>query len=250
MIPIILSTVFMNVCLAQLQTFSIQQATTMDTKLTPDFHIPAASLSVIPLLFMVLLIPAYDRVFVPLARKLTGIPTGIRPLQRIGVGLVLSAASMAAAGVVETRRKSVAVRHGMVDATAPLPTTVFWMGLQYGIFGMADMFTLTGMLEFFYAESSKGMKSLSTAVSMSSLAFGYFGSTVTVEVVNRASGGWLAGNNLNRDRLEYFYWLLAGLSVLNFGVYLACASWYRYKSTNVEVKKSEGLVVKIPVATN
>ncbi|KAJ6822967.1 protein NRT1/ PTR FAMILY 4.5-like [Iris pallida] len=75
-------------------------------------------------------------------------------------------------------------------------------------------------------------------------------STVTVEVVNRASGGWLAENNLNMNRLEYFYWLLAGLRRVNFGVYLACASWYRYKSTNVEVKKSEGLVVKIPVATN
>ena len=228
MLPIILSTVFMNTCLAQLQTFSVQQSITMDTRVF-GFQVPGPSLPVIPLLFMFVLIPIYERVFVPLARKITGIPTGIRQLQRVGVGLVLSAISMAVAGIVETSRKSVAVEHNMVDSTEPLPMSFLWLGFQYAIFGAADMFTLVGLLEFFYAESSAGMKSLSTAISWCSLAFGYFSSTVVVEVVNKVTGGWLANNNLNRDKLNYFYWLLAGISIVNFGVYLACASWYRYK---------------------
>lgn len=169
MLPIILSTVFMNTCLAQLQTFTIQQSTTMDTSFI-GFHIPGPSIPVIPLLFMFFLIPIYDRIFVPLVRKITGIPTGIRYLQRIGVGLVLSAISMAVSGIVETHRKSVANEHNMVDSTEPLPMSVFWLGFQYAIFGAADMFTLVGLLEFFYAESSAGMKSLSTAISWCSLA--------------------------------------------------------------------------------
>ncbi|XVF63971.1 hypothetical protein PTKIN_Ptkin09bG0129500 [Pterospermum kingtungense] len=233
MLPIILSTVFMNTCLAQLQTFTIQQSTTMDTHIL-GFKMPGPSIPVIPLVFMFIFIPIYDRIFVPLARKITGIPTGIRYLQRIGVGLVLSAISMAIAGVVETRRKSVALQN-MVDSIQlqPLPMSVFWLGYQYGIFGLADMFTLVGLLEFFYAESSAGMKSLSTAISWCSLAMGYFLSSVVVEVVNKASGGWLANNNLNRDKLNYFYWLLAALSVVNFGIYLLCASWYRYKKVEL-----------------
>ncbi|XP_021663430.2 protein NRT1/ PTR FAMILY 4.5-like [Hevea brasiliensis] len=236
MLPIILSTVFMNTCLAQLQTFTIQQSTTMDTSFI-GFHIPGPSIPVIPLLFMFVLIPIYDRIFVPLARKITGIPTGIRYLQRIGVGLVLSAISMAVAGFVETHRKSVAIEHNMVDSIEPLPMSVFWLGFQYAIFGAADMFTLVGLLEFFYAESSAGMKSLSTAISWCSLAFGYFMSSVVVAIVNKVSGGWLANNNLNRDKLNYFYWLLAVLSIVNFVLYLVCASWYRYKK--VEVKQVE-----------
>ncbi|XP_054818529.1 protein NRT1/ PTR FAMILY 4.5-like isoform X1 [Prosopis cineraria] len=228
MLPIICSTIFMNTCLAQLQTFSIQQSTTMNPNIK-GFKVPGPSIPVIPLLFMFALIPLYDRIFVPLARRITGISTGIRPLQRVGVGLVLSAISMAVAGVVETHRKSVAIQHEMVDSTEPLPLSLFWLGFQYAIFGAADMFTLVGLLEFFYAESSAGMKSLSTAISWSSVAFGYFTSTVVVEVVNKVSGGWLASNNLNRDKLNYFYWLLSALSVLNFGFYLVCASWYRYK---------------------
>ncbi|KAK9271024.1 hypothetical protein L1049_026612 [Liquidambar formosana] len=232
MLPIILSTVFMNTCLAQLQTFSIQQSTTMDRRIL-NFQVPGASIPVIPLLFMFILIPIYDRIFVPLARKFTGIPTGIRHLQRIGVGLVLSAISMAVAGIVESRRKHVAIENNMVDTIEPLPMSVFWLGFQYAIFGAADMFTLVGLLEFFYAESSAGMKSLSTAISWCSLAFGYFTSSVVVQVVNKVSGGWLASNNLNRDKLNYFYWLLSGISIVNFGVYLVCASWYRSKKVEV-----------------
>ncbi|XP_077233109.1 protein NRT1/ PTR FAMILY 4.5-like isoform X2 [Tasmannia lanceolata] len=241
MLPIILSTVFMNTCLAQLQTFSIQQGVTMDTRLF-GFHVPASSLPVIPLVFMSILIPIYERVFVPLARKLTGIPSGIRLLQRIGVGLVLSMISMAIAGVMETRRKSVAIKHHMVDSTGPLPMSLFWLGFQYAVFGAADMFTLVGLLEFFYEESSAGMKSLGTAISWCSMAFGYYGSSIVVEVVNKVSGGWLANNNLNRDKLNYFYWLLAGLSVLNFGVYLVCASWYKYKKVEEKHFAAEGEV--------
>ncbi|GMI91200.1 NRT1/ PTR family 4.5 [Hibiscus trionum] len=232
MLPVILSTVFMNTCLAQLQTFTVQQSTTMDTHIL-GFKMPGPSIPVIPLVFMFVFIPIYDRVFVPIARKITGIPTGIRYLQRIGVGLVLSAISMAVAGIVETQRKSVAREHNMVDSLQPLPMSVFWLGYQYAIFGLGDMFTFVGLLQFFYAESSARMKSLGTAISWCSLAFGFYLSSVVVEVVNKVSGGWLANNNLNRDKLNYFYWLLAALSVLNFGIYLACASWYRYKKVEV-----------------
>ncbi|EOY14601.1 Nitrate transporter 1:2, putative [Theobroma cacao] len=236
MLPIVLSTVFINTSLAQLQTFSIQQSMTMDTHIL-GFKIPAPSLPVIPLGFNFIFIAIYDRIFVPIARRITGIPTGIRYLQRIGVGLVLSTISMAIAGVMETRRKSVAVRHNMVDSTEPLPMSVFWLGFQYAVFGLADMFTLVGLLEFFHAESSDGMKGTSTAISWFSLAFGYYISSVVVEVVNKASGGWLASNNLNRDKLNYFYWLLSALSAVNFVIYLVCASWYKYK--NVEMKREE-----------
>ncbi|MCD7460534.1 hypothetical protein HAX54_043700 [Datura stramonium] len=246
MLPIILSTVFMNTCMAQLQTFTIQQSITMNRKIR-NFEIPGPSIPVIPQLFQLFLIPVYDRILVPIARKFTGIPSGIRQLQRIGIGLILSAVSMAVAAVVEGHRKTVAVEHNMVDSASPLPMSVFWLGYQYIIFAMAEIFTLVGLLDFFYAESTSGMKSLSMAISWSSLAFGYFTSSVVVSVINKVSGGWLANNNLNKDKLDYFYWLLAGVSVLNFGFYLLCASWYKYKKPEltqepVSDKKAKGKI--------
>ncbi|CAN0922180.1 Protein NRT1/ PTR FAMILY 4.3 [Linum grandiflorum] len=238
MLPIILSTIFMNTCLAQLQTFTTQQGTTMDRDLG-GFLVPSSSIPVIPFLIMTILIPIYDRIFVPLARKFTGIPSGIRHLQRIGVGLFLSAVSMAVAGLVETKRKNVAIEHNMVDSLLPLPYSLFWLGFQYAIFGAAEFLTFVGLMEFFYSESSAGMKALGTGISMCSTAFGYYLSSVVVELVNAVSGGWLAGNNLNRVKLNYFYWMLAGLSVLNFGVYLICTSWYIYKEDRAEEEDDE-----------
>ncbi|KAI6688199.1 hypothetical protein NL676_025027 [Syzygium grande] len=223
MLPIVLSTVFMNTCLAQLQTFTIQQSTTMNPHIG-RFSVPGPSVPVIPLLFMFILVPIYDRIFVPIARKFTADRCRASALGHFHGGGWSGGDT----------RKSVAIHHNMVDSTEPLPMSMFWLGFQYAIFGAADMFTLVGLLEFFYAESSAGMKSLSTAISWSSLAFGYFLSTVVVQVVNKASGGWLASNNLNRDKLNYFYWLLAGLSVVNFGFYMLCASWYRYKKVDTK----------------
>ncbi|KAK1392493.1 hypothetical protein POM88_011549 [Heracleum sosnowskyi] len=110
-------------------------------------HVPASSVPVIPVFFTFLAMPIYDRICVPALRKLTGIPTGIRHLQRIGAGLVLSTISMVVAGYVETRRKHVAGKHTMVDSPDPLPMSVLWLGFQYGLVGMADMFTLVELLD-------------------------------------------------------------------------------------------------------
>ncbi|GFS35327.1 nitrate transporter 1:2 [Actinidia rufa] len=237
-LPIFCCTILMTLCQAQLQTFSIQQAVTMDTKLTHSFHIPPASLSIIPIGFLVVLVPIYDRIFVPFARKITGHPTGITPLQRVGFGLLLTSVSMAIAGIVEVKRKQVARDHNMLDAIPvlqPIPISVFYLSFQFFIFGIADLFSYIGLLEFFYSQAPKGIKSISTCFLWCSMALGFFLSTIIVNVVNSAtknitrSRGWLAGNNINRNHLNLFYWLLAMLSMLNFIGYVIVAKRYNYR---------------------
>ncbi|KAI5331420.1 hypothetical protein L3X38_021977 [Prunus dulcis] len=238
MVPIFGCTIIMTLCLAQLQTFSIQQGLTMDTSITKSFKIPPASLPIIPVLFLIIIIPVYDRIFVPIASKFTGIPSGITHLQRIGVGLILSCVSMAVAGIMEVKRKDVARDHNMLLARPvlqPLPISTFWLSFQYFIFGIADLFTYVGLLEFFYSEAPMGLKSISTCFLWSSMALGYFFSTILVKIVNGAtkdvtrSGGWLAGNNINLNHLNLFYWLLSFMSLINFIVYVFVAKRYKYR---------------------
>ena len=240
-LPIFCCTIIMTLCVAQLQTFSIQQGLTMDTSISKSFHIPPASLPIIPVLFIIIIVPVYDRIFVPFAHKITGIPNGITHLQRIGVGLVLSCISMAVAGFLELKRKGVARDHNMLDAIPviqPLPISTFWLSFQYFIFGIADLFTYVGLLEFFYSEAPNGLKSISSCFLWSSMALGYFFSTILIKIVNAStkdgtrSGGWLAGNNINRNHLNLFYWLLSLLSLFNFCIYLFVAKRYRYRPTN------------------
>ncbi|KAK7400204.1 hypothetical protein VNO78_11404 [Psophocarpus tetragonolobus] len=244
MLPIFCCSIIMTLCLAQLQTFSVQQGSTMDTRITKHFNIPPASLPIIPVSFLIIIVPFYDRICVPFVRKFTGISTGITHLQRIGVGLILSSISMAIAAVIEVKRKGVARDNNMLDALPvkqPLPLSIFWLSFHYFIFGIADMFTYVGLLEFFYSEAPKGIKSTSTCFLWCSMALGYFLSSILVKIVNiatkniTASGGWLAGNNINRNHLNLFYLFLSILSLINFFIYLFVSKRYKYRSQHTAV---------------
>ncbi|VAH93753.1 unnamed protein product [Triticum turgidum subsp. durum] len=71
-VPIFACTIVFNTILAQLQTFSVQQGSAMDTRLAANFHVPPASLQAIPYIMLIVLVPAYEAVFVPAVRRLTG----------------------------------------------------------------------------------------------------------------------------------------------------------------------------------
>ncbi|MED6209495.1 hypothetical protein PIB30_055257 [Stylosanthes scabra] len=230
MLPILASTIIMNTCLAQLQTFSVTQGNMMNLKLG-SFTFPPASIPVIPLLFMCVLIPTYEFLFVPFARKITNLPSGVTHLQRVGVGLVLSSISMTVAGFIEVKRREQAKKDPLK------PISLFWLSFQYAIFGIADMFTQVGLLEFFYREAPKTMKSLSTSFTWLAMALGYFLSTVFVDVINAitrritpSKQGWLHGFDLNSNNLNLFFWFLAILSTINFFNFVYWACWYKYKN--------------------
>ncbi|CAD6257545.1 unnamed protein product [Miscanthus lutarioriparius] len=231
-VPIFACTIVFNTILAQLQTFSVQQGSAMDTRLAASgFHVPPASLQAIPYVMLVALVPAYEAAFVPAMRRLTGVATGITPLQRIGVGLFAVTFSMVAAALVEARRRHAAAADG-----GGRLLSIFWIAPQFLVFGLSEMFTAVGLIEFFYKQSLAGMQAFLTSMTYCSYSFGFYFSSVLVSLVNRitssststaaGNGGWLANNDLNKDRLDLFYWLLAALSILNFFNYLFWARWY------------------------
>ncbi|XVF86007.1 hypothetical protein PTKIN_Ptkin17bG0166200 [Pterospermum kingtungense] len=234
MLPIFACTIVLNCCLAQLSTFSVEQAATMNTKLG-SLKIPPASLPVFPVVFIMILAPLYDHFIIPFARRVTKTEMGITHLQRIGIGLFLSIVAMAVAALVEVKRKRVATDSGLLDSTSPLPITFFWIALQYLFLGSADLFSLAGLLEFFFTEAPSSMRSLATSLSWASLAMGYYLSSVIVSVVNNVTDNsghkpWLSAHTINHYRLERFYWLMCVLSALNFLHYLFWAMRYKYRS--------------------
>ncbi|XP_051139262.1 protein NRT1/ PTR FAMILY 4.4 [Andrographis paniculata] len=229
-VPIFACTIIFNTILAQLQTFSVQQGTCMNTRLTPNFRIPPASLQSIPYMMLVLVVPLYETVFVPLARRVTRKDSGISPLQRVGIGLFIATFSMVSAAVIEHRRRQAALKFNKT-------LSILWIAPQFLIFGLSEMFTAVGLIEFFYKQSIQGMQSFLTAMTYCSYSFGFYLSSLLVSLVNRVTwttagggggGGWLSQNDLNRDRLDLFYWLLASLSFINFFNYLFWSRWYSY----------------------
>ncbi|GFP80452.1 protein nrt1/ ptr family 4.3 [Phtheirospermum japonicum] len=241
-IPIFACTIVFNTILAQLQTFSVQQGSSMNTHLTKSFRIPPASLQAIPYAMLIFIVPLYDTFFVPFARRITGHDSGLAPLHRIGSGLFLATFSMVSAALMENKRRNAAVGSGEI-------LSIFWITPQFLIFGVSEMFTAVGLIEFFYKQDLKGMQAFLTAITYCSYSFGFYLSSILVSVVNKVTGngssggGWLSDNNLNKDRLDLFYWFLAVLSFANFINYLFWARWYsrnRSKSDDSNAVKDGG----------
>ncbi|KAK9141049.1 hypothetical protein Scep_010730 [Stephania cephalantha] len=225
LLPIFASTIMMNCCLAQLNTFGVAQGIKMNRKLGHGFEIPPPSLSVIPQVVMLSSIMLFEGIKVVILKK-QGTTTNISsssifpPLKRIGLGLAMASVSMAVAAIVEVKRREAAVSDGRI-------VSVFWLGWQYLLLGVSDMLTLGGMLEFFYSEAPNSMRSMSTAFAWCSTSLGFFFSTVIVSIVNAVSRDkWLGGKDLNENRLELFYTVLSVVNILNLLIYMYFAKKY------------------------
>jgi dipeptide/tripeptide permease len=225
MLPTWATTILFWTIYAQMTTFSVSQATMMDRHIGRHFEIPAGSLTVFFVGSILLTVPVYDRIIVPLSRRVTGHPQGMSPLQRIAVGLLLSTFAMVAAALTEHKRID-AVHNGVT-------LSVFWLVPQFFLVGSGEAFTYIGQLDFFLRECPKGMKTMSTGLFLSTLSLGFFLSSVLVSIVHKIFGSsgkkaWLA-DNLNEGKLYNFYWLLAVLSAANLVAFLVLAKGYVYK---------------------
>ncbi|CAN6198049.1 unnamed protein product [Urochloa humidicola] len=197
------------------------------------------------LLAMLLTLFLYDRLLVPVARRFTGLDRGISFLHRMGVGFFLCALATAVAALVESHRRdaAAAVANAMDAGTSPL--SVYWLVPQYALHGVAEAFNSVGHLEFMYDQAPESMRSTATALFWLSISLGSYASTALVDAVHRWSAGpgganWLP-DNINHGRLDYFYWVVTGLQVMNLLYYLVCAKRFTFKPVQLhkEVEEKE-----------
>ncbi|PRQ20392.1 putative proton-dependent oligopeptide transporter family, major facilitator superfamily [Rosa chinensis] len=231
--PIWVTCLVYAIVFAQFSTFFTKQGATMDRTFVPGFDIPAAALQSFISLVIIIFIPIYDRIFVPIARSFTREPSGITMLQRIGTGMVISTISMVVAALVEIQRLQTAKDYDLVDMpSATVPMSVWWLVPQYLLTGLADVFTMVGLQEFFYDQMPKELRSVGLALYLSIFGVGSFLSSFLISVIEEATSwaghtSWFS-NNLNRAHLDYFYWLLAVLSAVQLAIYMCIAKSYIY----------------------
>ncbi|PKA57378.1 Nitrate transporter 1.7 [Apostasia shenzhenica] len=230
--PIWAAGVVFFLAVSQQWTFTVLQSLSMDRRLplagAGDLRIPAAAVSVISLMSLALFIPVYDRLLVPLLRRATGRDAGVTLLQRQGAGLLLSVVSMAVAGVVEGRRR----RSGGREMSA-----VKWLSPQLVLMGIAEGLNAVGQVEFYNRQFPERMQTVAGSLFYCSIAGGGYLSGALVSIVDKATGGgqrrgWL-DKDLDAGRLDYFYYLIAGMGAVNLVYFLVCARFYRYKGEAV-----------------
>lgn len=233
LLPIWATGIIFSAVYSQMSSLFVLQGERMDTRVgNSSFKIPPASLSIFDTLSVIFWVPIYDRFIVPVTRKFTGHKNGLTQLQRMGIGLFISILSMIAAAVLELIRLRMVREHNYYDLPE-MPMSIMWQVPQYFLIGCAEVFTFIGQLEFFYEQAPDAMRSLCSALSLTTVALGNYLSSLLVTIVTSISTkngnlGWIP-DNLNRGHLHYFFWLLTVLSVLNMGAFLLVSKWYTYK---------------------
>ena len=221
LIPIWSTCILFWTVYSQMTTFTIEQATFMNRKVG-SLVFPSGSYSTFLFITILLFTSLNERLFVPLARKLTHNAQGLTSLQRIGAGLLLSILAMVAAASIEKERRETAIQQST-------KIRAFWLVPQYFLVGAGEAFVYVGQLEFFIREAPERMKSMSTGLFLSSISMGFFVSSLLVSIVEKVTNkSWLR-SDLNMGKVDNFYWLLAVLGLLNFLVFLTFAMRHQYK---------------------
>jgi len=207
---------------------------------------------------IVVFIPFMEYVVYPLSRKFCKGKFTLTPLRRIGVGFVLAALAMLAAGLIEIWRRSsplikVECTNDLVvqgfctatqlgeevndlsscytytgaNASEPAPKrdlNLFIQILAYGTNGLAEIFFAVTMWEFFYAQVPAKYRSVCQAVNFLTISLG----TMVGAVINSICRGWLP-NNLDEGHQEYMYFINMGFSLVTFVVFLFMTRHVQYK---------------------
>ncbi|XP_019450261.1 PREDICTED: protein NRT1/ PTR FAMILY 5.6-like [Lupinus angustifolius] len=230
MIPIWVFTIPFGICVAQTSTFFIKQGATMNRNIGNGFDIPPASIFTFAALGIIVSVSIYDKIIVPMLRRVTGNERGINILQRIGFGMLFSIAAMIVAACVEKKRLEAIEKDPLKGS---LSMSVFWLVPQFLIMGFGDGFTLVGLQEYFYDQVPDSMRSLGIALYLSVLGAGSFISSILIEIVDHItekSGKSWFGKDLKSSSLDKFYWLLAAITTVDLFFYVFFAHRYSYKN--------------------
>ncbi|KAI5076458.1 hypothetical protein GOP47_0008523 [Adiantum capillus-veneris] len=204
-LPIMIAAMLHSLAVSQQTAFSVLQANTMNRHMFGSFKLPAASTGVFPMLTIMIVLPLYDKVVLPYARRVTQTDRGITFLQRIGMGYALGICAMVLSGIVEARRRRIAVANGLIDKPREVvPMSVFWLVPQLCLMGVGEAFNGVGQAEFFYDQVPESMRSTTGSINSCISGVGVYISAIVLTTVQKASAkhgsvSWL-DDNLNKAR--------------------------------------------------
>ncbi|XP_050233015.1 protein NRT1/ PTR FAMILY 1.2-like [Mercurialis annua] len=229
-IPLWSSGMILSINLVQ-SSFPVLQASTMDRHITSNFEIPAGSFGVFIFLSLVIWVSLYDRVIIPLGSKLRGKHIRLGLKKRLGIGILLSSLSMAAFAIVEKARREKAIDQGFSDdPNAIVEISALWLLPYHVLCGVGEAFNAIGQNEFYYTELPRSMASISSTFLDMGMSIGNLLASflmISTDNLSKREGeeSWVS-SNINKGHYDYYYWLLASLSLLNFVYYLACSKVY------------------------
>ncbi|KAJ0243535.1 Protein NRT1/ PTR FAMILY 5.8 [Hirschfeldia incana] len=243
LLPIWTMLLMFAVIFQQPATFFTKQGMAMKRNIGPNFKIPPATLQSTITLSIILLMPLYDKLLIPMAKKISKNEKGITVMTRMGIGMFLSIIAIVIAALVERKRLTIN-KEMKTSPNTTEPLSIFWLLPQYILLGISDIFTVVGMQEFFYSEVPVRMRTMGFALYTSVFGVGSFVSAALISVIEsytKSRGGrhnWFA-DDMSEARLDKYYWLLALTSAISFLMYLVICKYFKSRSDEDDDKCDE-----------
>ncbi|KAG7608891.1 MFS transporter superfamily [Arabidopsis suecica] len=220
-IPIWSTGIILSLVTACQVSFIVLQAKTMDRHtFIQGFEIPPGSYGIFLVISFLLFLGLYDLVIVPLLSWALREPFRLGVMVRMWAGYVISVLCISALAATEYARRKTARDESGTKLSA------MWL-LPYMILGgIAEALNTIAQNEFFYSELPKTMSSVATTLSSLNMAAASLISSWIITIVDVTTyGSWIT-ENIDEGHLDYYYWLLVGLSLLNVLYFVWCKKSY------------------------
>lgn len=232
-LPVWVTLLTFAVIFQQPATFFTKQGMTMRRNIGSRFKIPPAALQSSITVSIIVLMPLYDRFFIPLVRVLTRNEEGITVMQRMGIGMFLSVIAMVIAAITERKRLSLSMSAPSQD----LSLSICWLLPQYILLGISDIFTVVGMQEFFYSEVPVRMRTMGIALYTSVFGVGSYLSAIMITVIEYVTEDGGAGiswfsDDMAKARLDKYYWFLAAVSGVSMVAFIVFCRFFPFTESH------------------
>ncbi|XP_069122940.1 solute carrier family 15 member 4-like [Argopecten irradians] len=241
-LPVFLLIIMYWAVYSQMQSTFFLQSERMNV-MVGDVKMPAAVLNIFNTVIILVLIPIIDRGIYPLLAKYGRSPSH---LQRIGFGMILAALSVVVAGILEIYRKQELSESGGIiqeladDKFNASTLSVFLQVPEFALVGASEVFASISGLEFAYSEAPDFMQGLVMGLFLMTSGIGNYVSTLILVIVKAASAGdpWFP-DEINEGKAEYLFFLIGGLMVVNFFVFLIIAKLYKSRASSEADREQE-----------
>lgn len=237
-LPVLISGIVCFIPMDQQNTFGILQAMQMDTSIGSHFRMPPAWMNLTSMIALSLWIAIYERVYIPVTRKMSKKDKRLTMRQRIETGIVMSILCMLVGAVVEKCRRDSALKHN----TFTSPLNVMALLPQFVLSGLTEAFGCVSIMEFFTTRLPENMRTVAGALFFLCLSLASYVSSLLVNIIHsitKRDGNypWLGGHDLNKNRLDHYYYIIAGLATLNLIYFELYASKYAVNNDSGKGKK-------------
>ncbi|KAE9609612.1 hypothetical protein Lal_00006543 [Lupinus albus] len=237
-LPVWVTGICCFIVMDQQNTFGVLQVVQTNRSIGSHFKVPPGWMNLIAMISLSFWIYIYECIYIPLSKRITKKAKRLTLAERIKIGILLSILCMLVAAVVERKRRDSALRHGTLIS----PVSFVLLLPQFALSGFSEAFSAVSIMEFFTLQMPESMRTVAGAVFFLSLSIANYIGSLIVNVVHKATSHrgktpWLGGHDLNKNRLDYYYYIIAALGALNFVYFNFFASHYLTNRKSTETKE-------------